>query len=55
MNEKKQYTTEELLAKIELLKKTIEVQHNTINRLMDKYVLKSNATKRPNSQNNNEK
>ena len=45
MNEKKEYTTEELLAQIEILKKTIAVQHTTINRLMDTYVLKSNKGK----------
>ena len=55
MNENKVYTTEELLAQIELLRKTIEVQHNTINRLMDTYVLKSNTNKRPKGQQNNNK
>ena len=44
-NEKKEYTTEELLAQIEIMKKTIKLQHITINRLMDTYVLKSNAGK----------
>lgn len=40
MEEKKNYTVEELLAQIEIMKKTIKVQHETINRLMDTYVLK---------------
>lgn len=46
MKENTEYTTEELLAQIELMKKTIKVQHLTINRLMDTYVLKSNTGKR---------
>lgn len=52
MKENKEYTTEELLAQIELLRKTIEVQHNTINRLMDTYVLKGTTPKRQKPQHN---
>lgn len=47
MNEKKDYTVEELLAQIEIMKKTIKVQHETINRLMDTYVLKEKTSKAP--------
>lgn len=47
MNEKKELTIEELLAQIEILKKTIQVQHETINRLMDTYVLKVKTSKSP--------
>lgn len=36
-------TTEELLKEIEFLKKTIEVQRNTINNLLNKYVLNNNS------------
>lgn len=47
MNEKKEYTIEELLLQIEIMKKTIQVQHDTINRLMDTYVLKEKSAKAP--------
>lgn len=47
MNEKNDYTVEELLAQIEIMKKTIKVQHETINRLMDSYVLKERSQKVP--------
>lgn len=47
MTEKKDYTVEELLVQIEIMKKTIKVQHETINRLMDTYVLKDKSTKPP--------
>lgn len=47
MNQKKEVTVEELLAQIEILKKTIQVQHETINRLMDTYVLKVKTAKAP--------
>lgn len=47
MNEKKEYTVEELLVQIEIMKKTIKVQHETINRLMDTYVLKDKSIKIP--------
>ena len=52
MKENKEYTVEELLAQIEIMKKTIKVQHTTINRLMDTYVLKSNTGKRAKVQRN---
>lgn len=48
-NEKKEYTVEELLAQIDIMKKTIQVQHETINRLMDTYVLKTKPAKQPKS------
>lgn len=48
-NEKKEYTMEELLAQIDIMKKTIQVQHETINRLMDTYVLKTKPAKQPKS------
>lgn len=47
MNEKQEYTIEELLLQLEILKKTIQVQHDTINRLMDTYVLKEKTAKVP--------
>lgn len=47
MNEQKEYRVEELIAQIEILKKTIQVQHDTINRLMDTYVLKDKESKPP--------
>jgi len=47
MEEKKNYTVEELLAQIEIMKKTIKVQHETINRLMDTYVLKEKPFRVP--------
>ncbi|MBQ2706487.1 MAG: hypothetical protein IJF60_06715 [Agathobacter sp.] len=47
MEEKKDYTVEELLAQIEIMKKTIKVQHETINRLMDTYVLKEKTFRVP--------
>lgn len=50
--ENKVYTKEELLLQVELMRKTIEVQHNTINRLMDTYVLKTNTPKRPKPERN---
>ena len=47
MKEKKDYTVEELLVQLEIMKKTIKVQHETINRLMDTYVLKEKSSKNP--------
>ena len=47
MNEKNDYKVEELLAQIEIMKKTIKIQHETINRLMDNYVLKERTQKVP--------
>lgn len=55
MKEKTEYTTEELLAQIDIMKKTIKLQHITINRLMDTYVLKSNARKHVKSTKNTTK
>lgn len=49
MDQKKEYTVEELLVQVEIMKKTIQVQHETINRLMDTYVLKSKPAKQPKS------
>lgn len=45
----KEYTVEELLLQIDIMRKTIQVQHETINRLMDTYVLKKKTTKAPKS------
>lgn len=42
MDKYKDYTKEELLEQIELLEKAIKVQHDTINRMLDAYILKSN-------------
>ena len=39
MDPKKNYTTEELLEYIKTLEKTIEVQNETINRLLDTFIL----------------
>ncbi len=36
-------TNEELLKEIEVLKKTIKVQQNTINNLLNKYILNKNT------------
>lgn len=47
MSKEKEYTVEELLMQIEIMKKTIQVQHETINRLMDTYVLKKKNPKAP--------
>ena len=40
MKEKQEYSVEELLAQIDVLKRTVQLQHLTINRLLDAYVLK---------------
>lgn len=50
MNKKKDYTVEELIAQIDIMKRTIQVQHDTINRLMDTYVLKTKPAKQPKNQ-----
>ena len=39
MDKKKDYTKEELLEYIKTLEKTIKVQHETINRMLDAYIL----------------
>lgn len=41
MDEKKNYTMEELLDYIKTLEKTIQLQHETINRMLDAYILNS--------------
>lgn len=46
MNQNKKYTEEELLKQIEILKKTIKVQNDTINRLMEAYVFNKKVVKR---------
>lgn len=42
MDKKKDYTKEELLEYIKTLEKTIKVQHETINRMLDAYILNDN-------------
>jgi hypothetical protein len=37
------YTKEELLAHIKILEKAIQVQHDTINRMLDTYILNSKS------------
>ena len=44
--ENKKYSEEELLKQIEVLKKTIKVQNDTINRLMEAYVFNKKVIKR---------
>ncbi len=44
MDDNKNYTKEELLEYIKLLEKTIKVQNDTINRMLDAYILGTNAT-----------
>lgn len=39
MDKYSNYTKEELLAYIKTLEKTIKVQHETINRMLDAYIL----------------
>ena len=39
MDPKENYTKEELLEYVKTLEKTIEVQHETINRLLDTFIL----------------
>lgn len=46
MSENRKYTEEELLKQIEILKKTIQVQNDTINRLMEAYVFNKKVVKR---------
>ena len=41
MDNNKNYTKEELLEYIKLLEKTIKVQNDTINRMLDAYILGS--------------
>lgn len=42
MDKKKDYTKEELLEYIKTLEKTIKVQYETINRMLDAYILNDN-------------
>ena len=44
MDKYENYTKEELLKYIETLENTIRVQNNTINRMLDAYVLNENKT-----------
>ena len=41
MDNYQNYTREELLEHIKLLEKTIHIQHETINRMLDTYILDS--------------
>lgn len=41
MDKYKDYTKEELLEHIKLLEKTIHLQHETLNRMLDAYILNS--------------
>lgn len=44
MDKNKDYTKEELLEYIKKLENTIKVQHETINRMLDAYILNSKTT-----------
>lgn len=44
MDNNKNYTKEELLEYIKLLEKTIKKQNETINRMLDAYILNSKAS-----------
>lgn len=39
MDKYKDYTREELLEQIKMLEKTIKLQHDTLNRMLDAYIL----------------
>ena len=41
MDKYQDYTKEELLEHIKLLEKTINLQHETLNRMLDAYILNS--------------
>lgn len=43
MDKNKDYTKEELLEYIKMLEKTIHVQHETINRMIDAYIINPKA------------
>lgn len=49
MDQYKDYTKEELLKQIKLLEKTIKTQNDTINRLLDAYILNTQSTNEPNA------
>lgn len=42
MEKYQNYTKEQLLEQIKVLEKAIQVQHETINRMLDAYILKKN-------------
>ena len=42
MDKYQNYTKEELLKYIKMLEKTIQVQNDTINRMLDAYILQEN-------------
>lgn len=44
MDKYENYTKEELLAHIKTLEKTIQMQHETINRMLDAYILNSSPS-----------
>ena len=43
MDKYQNYTKEELLEHIKLLEKAIKIQHETINRMLDTYILNSDS------------
>lgn len=47
MDKYKDYTKEELLEHIKTLEKTINVQLETINRMLDAYILKTKPASKP--------
>ncbi len=44
MDKHQNYTKEELLKYIKILEKTIQVQNDTINRMLDAYILQENKS-----------
>ena len=44
MDKYQNYTQEELLEHIKLLENTIHIQHETINRMLDHYILNSSES-----------
>ena len=42
MDKYQDYTKEQLLEQIKILEKAIQVQHETINKMLDAYILKAN-------------
>lgn len=47
MDMNKEYTKEELLEHIKMLEKTIKVQNETINRMLDAFILKPQSITDP--------
>ena len=45
MDKYQNYSKEELLAHIKLLEQTIHLQHETLNRMLDQYILNSTESK----------